>query len=384
MTTPEKKIDLLFWTTLTAAVLLVVLFFGLRPKGMQFENPVSLIPGKGAIVFGKNGIAFADDVSTVRQSDPFGELTIEMAVLAANVHRRGFGSLLMMHDGSDSRQLIVGQWESSIIVMNGNDYDHTRRLPRLTVKDVFSTEKIKILTITASAKGTYFYIDGGLAGANKDWQLTVPDQGNQLRLILGNSVTGKGSWTGEIYGLAVYGTALPAETVNRHYERWGQGAAFTPDGKNDLRLLYTFNGQAGRLVPDKSEGNQPLQIPKRAIVLKKTFLSAPWHQFKFNRSFLVDTILNLIGFIPMGAVLYGWLRQTGLFTGRNSAWATLVICSIFSLCIEILQAWMPTRSSSLMDWSMNTLGAWLGIWLFARAMKAGWVKTTESTEKKPV
>ena len=226
MTNPDKKIDMLFWTTLAATMLLVILFFGLRPKGMRFENAVQLDSEKGAIAFGKNGIAFADDLSTVRQSDPFGDVTIEMAVLSASVNRRGFGSLLMMHDGSDSRQLIVGQWGSAIIVMNGNDYDHTRRLPRLSVKDAFSTEKISFITIAAGAKGTYLYIDGRLAGGDKDWQLTVPNQGNQLRLILGNSVTGKGSWTGEIYGLAVYGSTLPPETVKKHHDKWLQDAGF--------------------------------------------------------------------------------------------------------------------------------------------------------------
>ena len=67
-TNPNKKIDMLFWTTLTAAVLLAILFFGLRPKGMRFENAVRMIPVKGAIAFEKNGIAFADDVSSVRQA----------------------------------------------------------------------------------------------------------------------------------------------------------------------------------------------------------------------------------------------------------------------------------------------------------------------------
>ena len=305
MTNPNEKIDILFWAALTAAVLLIILFFGLRPKGLRFENAVSLIPEKGAIAFDKNGIAFVDDASSARQSHLAGELTIEMAVLAGNVSGRGFRSLLMMHDGSDRHQLIVGQWESSIIVMNGNDYDHTRRLPRLSVKDAFSTEKVRFLTITASAKGTHLYIDGGLAGADKDWQLTVPDQGKQLRLILGNSITGKSSWRGEIYGLAVYGKALPAETVKRHYDRWVQDVDFSPDGNNDLRMLYTFKAQGGHLVPDQSGGNQPLQIPIRPIVLKKTFLSAPWDQFKLNRSFLVDTTLNILGFIPMGAALLG-------------------------------------------------------------------------------
>ena len=122
MTSPNEKIDMLFWTTLAAAMLLVILFFGLRPKGMRFENAVRPIPEKGAIAFGKNGIAYVDDVSIARNSNPVNELTIEMPVLAGDVSRRGFGSLLMMHDGSDRRQLIVGQWESAMQYTSSTTY----------------------------------------------------------------------------------------------------------------------------------------------------------------------------------------------------------------------------------------------------------------------
>jgi hypothetical protein len=375
MINSNQKIDLLFWTALTVAVLLLILFFGLRPKGIRFENPVRLIPGEGVIVFRKNGIAFVDDVSSARVLHPGGELTIEMAVRAGDVGERGFNCLLMIHDGNDRQQLIVGQWGSAVIVMNGDDYDHTRRLPRLSAKDALSTEKVRLLTITASAKGTRLYVDGVLAGVDKDWQLTVPNQGKPVRLILGNSLKGKNSWIGEFYGLAIYTRALSGGMVKRHRDQWDQGVGFSIDEKEDLLLSYTFKAKIGNWVQDQSGANQPLIIPARPIVLAKTFLSPPWHRFKLNRSFLFDTVLNVVGFIPLGVVLYGWLRQTGLFTIRHNAWATVMLCSVLSFCIEILQAWIPTRSSSLMDWFMNTMGAWLGVWLVARASHSKWALT---------
>ena len=373
MPNPKEKNDTLFWTALAVAVLLVILFFGLRPKGLRLENPVDLDPEKGAIIFRRNGIAFVDDLLSGRIPYGSNELTIEMAVRAGSATGRGFGSLLMLHDGSDQRQLFVGQWGSSMVIMNGNDYNHTRKLPRLSVKNVFSTEKIRWVTICANGKGTRLYVDGSLVGSEQKWQLEVPKQGKKLRLVVGNSVTGGQSWTGEIYGLGLYGKSLSPEKVKHHYDGWIRTARFPIDPTADPLVLYTFAERQGRLVPDQSGRNQTLQIPSQPIVLEKAFLSPPWRDFKLDRSFFVDATLNLIGFIPLGAVLFGWLKALRLQSGKFVVPAIIAFCFLLSLGMEIIQAWMPTRSSSLLDLTLNTLGAWLGICLFESAMRIGWI-----------
>jgi glycopeptide antibiotics resistance protein len=97
--------------------------------------------------------------------------------------------------------------------------------------------------------------------------------------------------------------------------------------------------------------------------IKKTFLSAPWHNFNPNRSFFVDAILNLLAFTPLGTVTYCWLRQSHLLPSRYETTGIVVFCFSLSLSMEILQAWLPNRSSSLLDLGLNTLGAWLGVLL---------------------
>jgi len=47
--------------------------------------------------------------------------------------------------------------------------------------------------------------------------------------------------------------------------------------------------------------------------------------------------------------------------------------AFLSLGLELTQAWIPTRSSSLLDFALNTLGTALGAvaaaWLLSRAMR---------------
>jgi hypothetical protein len=145
---------------------------------------VTVLPEKKALSIMGRGLAYVDDMSSFRESGRSGELTIEMAVLADNHSASGFRSLLMLHDGSDKRQLFVGQWKKSIVIMNGDDYDYTRKRPRLSGNDVFSTEFIRLITVTADGQGTRLYVDGSLVDAVKNWQLKMPQRGQrgQLRI----------------------------------------------------------------------------------------------------------------------------------------------------------------------------------------------------------
>ncbi len=353
-------------TILALTIVVIVLFFGLRPKVWPVTNEIHWLPKKNALRFINPGIAYVDDVHSFSSKQHSGEFTIHVSVAAESLRRRGFRPMLMMHDGDDRRQLTIWHWGSSVIAMNGDDYDNTRRWPRVSAKDALTLGDASFITVTSSSIGTRLFINGIIAKENKNWRLTIPDDGKKLRLVLGNSVYGKHGWEGEMYGLALYGKALSSEKVKSLYERSVRESRFLHCAAEDLLLLFTFSEHEGHLIPDQSGRNQPLQLPPRPIQLKKAFLSAPWHNFNPNRSFFVDAILNLIGFIPLGAVAYCWLRQPHSLPGKYEAAVIVVFCFSLSLSMEILQGWLPGRSSSLLDLGLNTLGAWLGILL------AGW------------
>jgi glycopeptide antibiotics resistance protein len=74
-----------------------------------------------------------------------------------------------------------------------------------------------------------------------------------------------------------------------------------------------------------------------------------------------------LGFIPVGFFLSLWLRTP--FSRSRHFLVCLLSAFAVSLLIELLQVYLPTRSSQWMDVICNTLGASAGIFLYGRLLK---------------
>jgi hypothetical protein len=82
----------------------------------------------------------------------------------------------------------------------------------------------------------------------------------------------------------------------------------------------------------------------------------------YNRG---DVIINVLGFVPLGFLAMGLLtemRRTGFW--QSLGWV-VAFCLCVSLSIELVQYFLPGRSSSLVDVLTNTLGALVGATLSA-------------------
>lgn len=81
-----------------------------------------------------------------------------------------------------------------------------------------------------------------------------------------------------------------------------------------------------------------------------------WLLPKLPNEVLNDLIGNLLGYLPLGAVLC----LAHLRSGANSFWAALravAFCSAWSYGLELTQFALPARVPSISDWTLNTLGA---------------------------
>jgi hypothetical protein len=356
----QKEISLKCLVSLSAAILIGILIFGLSPKGLTFLNGVNWISNHAGIRFSGYGIAYTNPISQLVEYNTSKPncFSIEIALKPASNQKKGTSFILSLHDGRDHNQLLMWQYHSWIIFMNGDDYDHKRRTKRIAVDISSMSPTIRVITVTTGKNHTEVYLDGQLV-IRKDLSLKIPN-GSKTRLILGNSVYGKAPWHGDIYGLAFFGHMLTAQDAALHFDRWTHIHNFDFAAKEKPFVLYVFDEKVGKRVFDHAGGNNTLKIPYRMHMLKKKILFPSHATLKFDRGFYIDSIINFLGFIPLGFILSAtFVKIGGTFEKRNLLIAVL-FCFVVSLFIEIFQAWIPTRDSYILDLIFNTFGGLTG------------------------
>ena len=101
-----------------------------------------------------------------------------------------------------------------------------------------------------------------------------------------------------------------------------------------------------------------LHIPEKYGVLDQIFLEPFWEEFSLSRSYWSAALKNIVGFIPFGFCFFACLSARKV---RRAALVTVILGTLVSLTIEILQASLPTRDSGMTDLFTNTLGAYIGV-----------------------
>ncbi len=343
-------------------IVAIILFFGLRPKTFSSNNDILWLADKKALSFHNNGIAYVEGIHLSHHNTRSTDFTLQIIVTPKRSSNQGFKAILTMYSGDAHHQLGVWQWGNTVIAMNGDDYNYSKRWPRISATDALTPGVSNFITITSGNQGTRMFNNDRLVAANKKLRLAVPDDGD-LTLTLGNSVFGKHGWEGETYGVAFHDEDYSSLRVMHDYFEWLQYGYFSSAGKDDLQLMYLFNGKESNLVADLSRHNQPLQLPSKLKVLKKLFFCSPLYNLQLNKAFFIDVLLNLCGFVPLGAVTYYLLKRLQLVSKNYKVLVVVIFCFFLSFCIEVWQAWLPGRTSSFSDLILNTTGGLLGVLL---------------------
>ncbi len=95
-------------------------------------------------------------------------------------------------------------------------------------------------------------------------------------------------------------------------------------------------------------------------------LVPPWPRYHIG----FDDWSNFVGYMPLGALVYA----SALRRGRTPLAAGLIACvlpSMLSWVMEFTQHFLPSRYPSLMDWTLNSLGAAAGLSLAIAIHSAG-------------
>jgi VanZ family protein len=100
----------------------------------------------------------------------------------------------------------------------------------------------------------------------------------------------------------------------------------------------------------------------------------PWPNNRFTH---FDVVSNLVGYAPLGILVFGALIRSKYSLLAASIY-TLASGTLLSLLLESLQNYLPARVPSSLDWALNSAGTFLG-WLVATLIwRSGFLKHWET------
>jgi VanZ family protein len=354
------------WTC--AALWFGILVTGLWPFNFYPRNRARWIQDGNGLHFDAYGQTYSSGLWTLSEFSGTEDLsfTIELWLRPAETRHLQMSAIFSIHGASDDHDLSIAQLGPGLVVRGYfSDRDSGRQLRQLWFPDVCRSAQPIFVTMTSGQQGTFLYRDA--KPQQPEGYVSLSPERYVGRLLLGHAPGGNTPWTGDILGLAVYGRALPADEVAQHYRDWLQHKPHLLQG---ARALYTFDERAGEIVHNRSGSAPNLTIPPRFKPLHPTVLALP-HPFRLHR---IDTVVNILGFIPLGLFLCAYLGVAKQYSARNAFVLTIVLGALTSLGIELLQVFLPSRDSSLLDLVNNVVGTTVGAFLQIRVHDC-WRKT---------
>jgi hypothetical protein len=337
---------------ITAIICMIMFAAGLKPKGFRLHNTASWLTQNDGINFGKLGIAYTND----NHSPAPESLSIELAIKPPVQHRNHLDVIFDLWDTHNQRHAALCQWDSSIMVMKSPS--RYFKNSRLHIGKSVTPKKACFVTITSCQNhGTDLYINGIHASSTHRFDLC--DSNATLgRLVLGNSASANNPWNGELYSFSLYCTLFSKEEVLERYHQWAAKRPLTDT--EAILASYSFEERSGEITHNRGRKLGDLHIPSIFFIPQKQILSMPWEDFQLNKSYAIDTVMNLFGFVPFGFFFSTLLWSTGGSARRHRLIICILSGAVISLLFELTQAYIPTRSSQMSDVILNVLGTMVG------------------------
>lgn len=345
--------------TLCVCILGIILVAGLWPfraprnraKWVENKDGIQFIPNSGV----RSAAAFHPQSPEVNTSE-----SIEIWLVPSSAHDT---NTILSFDGSDhpGAPFLLRQYKDELIVRQ--PYIDGQGVPQakwLAVGNAVSGGNPVFVTVTMGARDTSIYLDGVLSESfTKRGKSTNNLTG---RLVVGDGPQGRGGWTGQVRGLAMYGSQLTPSEVAEHYARWTKSLQpISRVGENPI-ALYLFNEHKGDLVLNQLDPTKNLVIPERYFALHPAFLSSVMSDYQPTWEYWQDIGVNIAGFVPYG--FFFALLWSELHVIKHPSVTTVFVGLLISLTIEVLQVFLPTRSSGSTDLITNTLGGAIGVVIY--------------------
>ena len=367
---------------ISVAMAVGLVMVGLWPFAFRPSNRVNRLKDRAGLSFQPDGIAYDPEAADWSGGGPPNQpaaFTMELWLEPGHVPATDLFDILTIDDGGSPPGIMLFQWRTELL-LRVRDHASHRAFREVGPSGVLTEQTPRFITVTMAPAGTSFYSNGSLLKYYPGF--TVPNSQLNGRLILGNAAEGKHPWTGSLFGMVIFNRALDASEVAQHYALWTNHQGGHLAAGSGLAALYCFDEGYGQWANDLSINRHRLLIPERYEVLRKRVLELPWGPDPIGMSDLDDIVINALGFMPFGFIVYRY-RRLAKPDGRgwNFVWAICAGAAI-SLAIELTQIWLPNRTSSATDLFCNTLGTFLGAFL-ARKMQIRTTPAENASETKP-
>lgn len=280
-----------------------------------------------------------------------GGIWIEFEVVASPQAVPGLQHVLTLYEGRLPAKLAVCQWKSDLLIrIPSPDAPRGIREIGTTMAD----GRPHLVTLVLGENETRIYIDGVLRRRSAEFR--VDPEAWRGRWVLGDAPEGKRGWRGELRSLGVGRGPRTAEQVEERHREWErrQPGEWVPAG--GMATFFALSEGRGRMAGGRVPGVW-LELPRVYAVPLKLPLAGSWELAEVWRRDARDTIVNILGFLPVG--LLAWLA--GGQGGLALRWLGVLGGGLLlSLIIETGQIWLPERVSSAIDLSCNGLGSFLG------------------------
>lgn len=258
----------------------------------------------------------------------------------------------------------ASQAGASLIIRRYNtDGQGICRTAQVAVPGVLRPDRRVFVAIVLNDGSTSVYVDG--VPAKVSAILGASRRNLTGKLIVANSPRVDDSWSGKLFGLAVYHRALTRAEVEQDFDDARMGKPPQSMRGGGLAARYSFAESGRNIVPGQVGSATDLLIPTRYFILHPAYLSPVWLRYRNGWpawGYWKDVLINIGGFVPLGLFLMSYFRATRCV---EYPIARIVLVGFFlSFIIESLQWFLPTRDSDMTDLVANTLGALLGAELY--------------------
>ena len=308
------------------AIALLYILAAWWPFQLEFPHmlPNGAVVDARGVVFERQGLIRADARPLVHaiRSKPGMVFQVKLRIRTASVNQNGPARILEIGQDHYRMNLMIGQSDDAIVARVRHSGSDTAGIPPLVARGALAVGRATNLALTVRPDQIELHIDGELIDAHHTRNATNTWSEDAM-LTVGDSPVGERAWLGRI--------------ESGHIELDGAEILDIVRSAHDMR--------PGRI----------LHLPER---LRKVL-----EHGGFPPIGLLDVLVNLLGFVPLGFLGARAWRTRPLHTAM-----LLVACT--SMTMELGQIVFADRIPALPDLILNLSGGMLGALLFSRTQAA--------------